>query len=237
LYDEAKKTLVRNYREGRSAVTGFADDYAFVIQGLLDLYEASFQIKWLKFAIELQETQDRLFFDSESGGYFSGTGNDPSILLRLKEDNDGAEPAASSIAALNLLRLSQFRGDESLRERGDKTIAAFSAAITRFPSAMPQMLVALDHNLSKPRQIVIVGSRESEATRALLRAVHHDFAPNKILLLADGEEGGKFLEEKLEALRGMKQVDGKPTAYVCENFTCQAPVTAPAALRELFSTT
>ena len=115
LYDESRKMLFRNYREGRSAVEGFADDYAFLIQGLLDLYEASFDVGWLRWAIELQETQDRLFLDEERGGYFSGTGNDPSILLRMKEDNDSAEPAASSVAALNLLRLAQIRNDEQLR--------------------------------------------------------------------------------------------------------------------------
>ena len=98
LYDERRKILFRNYREGRSAVEGFADDYAFLIQGLLDLYEASFDVGWLRFALELQETQDRLFWDAERGGYFSGAGNDSSILLRLKEDNDSAEPAASSVA-------------------------------------------------------------------------------------------------------------------------------------------
>src|SRR5256714_680359 len=100
LYDESGKVLFRNYREGRSAVEGFADDYAFLIQGLLDLYEASFEAHWLRWAIELQETQDRLFFDNKRGGYFTGAGNDPSILLRLREDNDSAEPAASSVAAV-----------------------------------------------------------------------------------------------------------------------------------------
>ncbi len=235
LYDESRRTLVRNYRQGRSAVEGFADDYAFVIQGLLDLYEASFKIEWLKFALELQETQDRLFYDEKNGGYFTGTGKDPSILLRMKEDNDGAEPAASSVAALNLLRLAQIRGDDSYRERAGRTIAAFHATLTRVPSAMPQMLVALDSSLSKPRQIVIAGERESEATRALLSEVHRHFLPNKILLLADGTESGAFLEEKLEALRGMKRLRGKPTAYVCENFSCQEPVNDPARLRELLS--
>jgi uncharacterized protein YyaL (SSP411 family) len=139
LYDEGTKTLVRNYREGRSAVEGFADDYAFLIHGLLDLYEASFDVEWLRFARDLQETQDRLFFDAENGGYFSGTGRDPSILLRLKEDHDGAEPAASSVAALNLLRLAQIFADDELRARAEKTIAAFSATISRIPSAMPQI--------------------------------------------------------------------------------------------------
>jgi len=233
LYDETRKTLVRNYRQGRSAVGGFADDYAFVIQGLLDLYEASFDVEWLKFALELQETQNQLFYDPENGGYFSGTGNDPSILLRMKEDNDGAEPAASSVAASNLLRLAQIRADESYRERAEKTIAAFSATLTRVPRAMPQMLTALDFSLSKPRQIVIAGARDSADTNALLREVHQRFAPNTVLLLADGVEGEAFLSDKLESLRGMKPLGGKPAAYVCENFSCQAPVNDAAALREL----
>jgi uncharacterized protein YyaL (SSP411 family) len=235
LYDESRKILVRNYREGRSEVEGFADDYAFVIQGLLDLYEASFDVRWLQFAIELQETQDRLFFDQERGGYFSGTGEDASILLRMKEDNDSAEPAASSVAALNLLRLAQSRNEQRWRERVEKTIAAFSPQIGHFPSAMPQLLVALDFSLSKPRQIVIAGKRDSKDTRALLSEVHRHFLPNKILLLADGGDGQRFLEEKLETLRGMKPVENKPTAYVCENFACQAPLNEAAALGKLLA--
>jgi hypothetical protein len=235
LYDGGTKTLVRNYREGRSAVAGFADDYAFVIQGLLDLYEASFNIEWLKFALELQETQDRLFYDAQHGGYFSGTGDDPSILLRLKEDNDGAEPAASSVAASNLLRLSQIRRDDAMRERAEKTIAAFGATLSQMPSAMPQMLVALDTSLSKPRQIVIAGQRGDEATRALVQEVHRHFVPNRIIILADQREAQQFLQGALPELAGMRPVGGKPTAYVCENFACQAPVNEPAALRELLA--
>jgi len=235
LYDEARKVLVRNYREGRSEVEGFAGDYAFVIQGLLDLYEASFDVSWLQFAIELQETQDRLFFDEERGGYFSGTGRDASILLRMKEDNDSAEPAASSVAALNLLRLAQFRDEKRWRERAEKTIGAFSPQISHFASAMPQMLVALDFSLSRPRQIVIAGNRDAKETRALLTEVQGRFLPNKIVVLADDSDGRKYLEEKLEALRAMKPLDGKPAAYVCENFSCQAPVNDPAALRKLLA--
>lgn len=236
LYDEATHTLVRNYREGRSAIEGFADDYAFVIQGLLDLYEASFNAEWLKFAIELQATQDRLFFDAENGGYFSGTGNDPSILLRMKEDNDGAEPAASSVGALNLLRLAQIVSDQAMRERAEKTIAAFGATLSRVPSAMPQMLVALDASVSKPRQIVIAGERDADDTRALLQEVHRTYLPNKILLFTDGKGGG-FLAETLEAVREMKPIDGRAAAYVCENFTCRAPLTEPAELRVLLQAT
>jgi uncharacterized protein len=233
LFDGARKILLRNYREGPSKVEGFADDYAFVIQGLLDLYEASFDVGWLRFAIEFQEIQDRLFLDEVGGGYFSGTGQDASILLRMKENNDSAEPAASSVAALNLLRLAQIRDEKRCCERAEKTIAAFSPQISHFPSAMPQMLVALDLILSQPRQIVIAGKGDSKDTRALVAEVHRHFLPNKILLLADGGAGQRYLEEKLEALRGMKPVGGKAAAYVCENFTCQAPVTDPKKLGEL----
>ena len=182
---------------GAGKVEGFADDYAFVIQGLLDLYEASFDVEWLKFAEQLQATQDRLFFDEKNGGYFSTSGKDKSVVLRMKDDNDSAEPAASSVSALNLLRLAQIRNDKQLEERGRKTIEAFSPTLSRFPSAMPQMLVALDFSLSKPRQIVIAGKSDAPETKALVAEVHRHFVPNKMLLLADGGEGQKYLGEKM----------------------------------------
>jgi hypothetical protein len=235
LYDQSRRVLFRNYRGGRSHVEGFADDYAFVIQGLLDLYEACFDVNLLQFAIRLQETQDRLFFDQEHGGYFSGTGEDPSILLRMKEESDSAEPAASSIAALNLLRLAQYDGQTKWRERAEKTINAFSSQIEHFPSALPQMLGALDFSLATPRQIVIAGEGDAKETHALLAEIHAHFAPNKILILAN-DRSRKFLEERVEAVREMRLLDGKPTAYVCQNFTCQAPVNRPEALRELLTT-
>ena len=235
LYDEKSKLLFRNYRESRSDIEGFADDYAFVIQGALDLYEASFEIEWLKFAIELQETQDRLFFDEKAGGYFSTSGKDKSVVLRMKDDNDSAEPAASSIAALNLLRLAQFRDDKKLDERARKTIDAFAPTLSHFASAMPQMLVAVDYSLSKPSQIVIAGKIDNDATKALLAEVRRHFLPKKILILADGGDGQKFFSEKNEAIPAMSLIDGKSTAYVCENFTCKAPVTDPKALGKLLS--
>ena len=235
LYDPSRKILYRNYRGDRSDIEAFADDYAFVIQGLLDLYEASFDVEWLKFAVQLQETQDRLFFDEKNGGYFSTSGKDESVFLRMKDDNDGAEPSASSIAALNLLRLSQFRDDPAAAaaERARKTIDAFTTTLSHFPSAMPQMLVALDYSLSKPRQIVIAGKKDAPETKALLKEVHRHFLPKTVLVLADGAEGQKYLGEKNDAIRAMSPIDGKPAAYVCENFTCKAPVTDPTALSEL----
>src|SRR5205814_1162493 len=235
LYDSSRKILYRSYRDGRSNIEGFADDYSLVIQSLLDLYEASFEVEYLKLAMQLHETQDRLFFDEKNGGYFSNSGHDKNVFVRMKDDNDGAEPAASSVAALNLLRLSQLRDDQKMAERARKTIDAFATTLSHFPSAMPQMLVALDYSLSKPRQIVIAGKKETPETKALLKEVHCHFLPKTILLLADGSDGQQFLGEKNEAIRAMSLVDGKPAAYVCENFTCKAPVTVPSALAELLS--
>ena len=235
LYDEKSKLLFRSYRDGRSAVEGFADDYAFVVQGLLDLYEASFDVEWLKFATQLQETQDHLFLDAKNGGYFTTSGKDASVLLRMKDDNDSAEPAASSIAALNLLRLAQIRGEREMEDRARKTIDAFGPTLSHFASAMPQMLVALDFSLSKPRQIVIAGKKDVPSTKALLTEVHRHFLPKTILLLADGAEGQKYLGERNEAIRGMSILNGKSAAYVCENFTCKTPVTASNQLADLLN--
>jgi len=233
LYEEKSKLLYRNYREGRSNIEGFADDYAMVIQGLLDLYEASFDVEWLKFAIQLQETQDRLFFDEKNGGYFSNSGQDKNVFVRMKDDNDGAEPAASSIAALNLLRLSQIYNDPKMAERAKKTIDAFATILLQFPSGMPQMLVAVENSLGKPRQIVIAGKKDSSETKALLKEVHRHFLPNTIVILADANEGQKYLGERNEAVRAMSLVEAKPAVYVCENFTCKAPVTDLKQLSDL----
>ena len=235
LYDAKALTLRRSYRGGPSEIGGFAEDYAFYIQGLLDLYEASFDVQWLRLAEQLQATQDGLFWDARNGGYFTSAGNDPNILLRLKEDNDNAEPAPSSIAALNLLRLAQIRDAKELRERAGQTIAAFAGSLNHFPSAMPLMLVALDFSLTKPRQIIIAGKPGATDTRELLVETRRHYLPNTIVLLADGGEGQKYLAGKLKEIKEMKPIDGKAAAYVCENFTCKAPVTSAEELRKLLS--
>jgi uncharacterized protein YyaL (SSP411 family) len=235
LYDATAKLLYRSFRDGRSNIQGFADDYAFLIQGLLDLYEAVFDVSWLGWAVELQETMDRRFYDQNHGGYFSTSGEDKTVFLRMKDDNDSAEPAASSVAALNLLRLAQIRNKSEYRERAKKTIASFSSTLSRFPSAMPQMVVAVDSSLAEPRQIVIAGPAGSPETRALLAELQRHFLPNKIVLLADGAEGQKHLAQVNDAIGAMSPVNGKPAAYVCENFTCQAPVTDPKQLAELLT--
>jgi uncharacterized protein YyaL (SSP411 family) len=233
LYDEKSHTLRRSFRNGPAEISGFVEDYAFYIQGLLDLYEASFDEKWLRLAEQLQAMQDRLFWDERNGGYFTSAAGDESVLVRMKEDNDGAEPAPSSIAAGNLLRLAQIRGSRAFRERAEKTIAAFAGVLNHYPSAMPQMLVALDLSLAKPRQIVIAGKPGATDTRDLLEEVRKHYLPQTIVLLADAGPGQKYLAEKLPELETMRPIGGKTAAYVCENFTCKAPVTSVEELRKL----
>ena len=225
--------LIRSYRQSASDVAGFADDYAFFIQGLLDLYEASGNYKWLESTAALQRKQDEFFADRSHGGYFSTMEKNPHILIRMKEDYDGAEPSPNSVSALNLLRLAQMIGDDAMHASARKAIAAFSTQLQRMPVAMPQMLVALIFDLAHAKQIVIAGKPDATDTRALLREVHSHFIPNKIILFADGADGQKSLSAKNEFLKTVQPIDGKATAFVCENFTCQLPVTDVAVLRKL----
>jgi uncharacterized protein YyaL (SSP411 family) len=163
------------------------------------------------------------------------SGKDKTILLRMKEDYDGAEPSPNSVSALNLLRLAQITGDDKLRESAAKTMRAFADQLKRAPSALPQMLVALDASLAKPQQIIIAGARDSAETRALLSEVHARYIPNKLVLLADAGPGQQWLGEKLEFLQTVAPIGGKPAAYVCENFVCKLPTTDPAELRTLLN--
>ena len=234
LYTKDAK-LLRNYRQGASEVEGFAEDYAFLIQALLDLYEADFDTDHLRWAYELQVRMNQLFADAEHGGFFSVVKDAPNILLRMKEDYDGAEPSANSIAALNLLRLAQIKAAPEFREQAAQTIAAFSDRLQKMPVTLPQMLVALDASLAKPRQIVIAGPRDAAATRSLVREVHARFLPDKLLLFADGAAGQQWLGERLEFLRSVGPINGQPAAYVCENFVCQLPTSDLAQLRQLLS--
>ncbi len=223
--------LIRSYRDGASDVEGFADDYAFLIQGLLDLYETGFDVGWLQWAEQLQHKQDELFADKEHGGYFGVRETAPDILLRMKEDYDGAEPTANSIAALNLLRLAQMLNNEHFRKSADATIHAFDGQLEKTPFAMPQMLVAFDFAQSKPKQIVIAGRGDSADTRALLCELHRHFIPNKIVLMADGSAGQQWLAEKLDFIKTAAPKNGQATAFVCEDYVCKLPVTDVDAFR------
>jgi uncharacterized protein YyaL (SSP411 family) len=231
LYDPKSRTLKRIWRDGPANVAGFLDDHAFLIQGLLDLYECSLDVRWLKWATQLQARQDQLFEDKEAGGYFSTSGQDRSLLHRLKDDHEGVEPAANSTAALNLLRLSQMTDDAGLAKKAARIFAAFSGRLREYPGSMPQMLVAADFQLSKPLQIVLAGDPAAEDTRALLGEAHAVYLPNRVILSADNGPGQAFLAGHAEFIKGMKPINGKATAYVCQDYTCQQPTNEVAELR------
>lgn len=233
LHDVKSGKLRRHYRDGAAATEGFAEDYAFLIQGLLDLYEAAFDETLLVQAITLQKKQNELFWDKDNGGYFNTTGQDASVLLRLKDDHDGAEPAANSVAALNLLRLAQMTDDETFRETAARTLSAFAGHLERFPSAMPQMLLAFSFDMTAPKQIVIAGQPGAADTRAMLAVVRGRFRPNKTVMLADGAAGQRRLAELHGFLASLQMLEGQATAYVCENNVCALPVTTAQDLAKV----
>jgi uncharacterized protein YyaL (SSP411 family) len=240
LYDEDTGLLYRNYREGRSDVGGFAEDYAYLVQGLLDLYEASFEFRWLQWAEQLQAKMDELFWDADAGGYFNSRADDPSIIARLKEDYDGAEPAPGSVAALNLLRLDAMLGGAgaggmNFRDRAVRCMEAFRGQWMNAPQTLPQMLGALELAGEPPRTVVLAGDPEADDFRALAAVVHEQLGPRRALLAADGGEGQAWLAARRPYLAEMAPIGGRAAAYVCESFACRQPATEPASLRDLLS--
>lgn len=158
VYQPTSGRLKRRYRAGCADIDGYLDDYTFLTQGLLDLYEASFDVRLLSWAIQLQQAQDRLFWDVKQGGYFTTSGEDRSILLRTREAYDSAEPSPNSVGAMNLLRLWQMTDKQTCKDEADKTLAMFAPHLEQLPEAMPYMMSALDFSLAKHWQIVIAGA-------------------------------------------------------------------------------
>ena len=224
MYNAPNQTLYRIYRGERSDIEGFLDDHAFLIQGLLDLYESTFDIRWIQWAVKLQERQDALFWDDDHGGYFATEADSKDILLRMKDDYDGAEPSANSIAVMNLLRLNHMLGNAQAMEKAQSALAYFSANLNNQPSGMPQMLVALDHFLHPTRQIVFAADPASSLLSDMKRQLNDMFIPGKVVLLADGKDGQQFLSRNLEFIQSVSRIDNKATAYVCEDYVCQRPV-------------
>jgi hypothetical protein len=235
LYDATTGLLYRSWREGRSDIPGFAEDYAYLIQGLLDLYEAGFDIRWLQWAEQLQARMDMLFWDAAAGGYFNSRAGDETVIVRLKEDYDGAEPAPNSVAAMNLLRLDWMVGTPGARERAGQTIEALRPQWSRLPQALPQMLCAVELALAEPRTVVLAGDPPSPEFKALAAVLHAKLGPRRAILGADGGAGQAWLATRRPYLAEMRPVAGRVTAYVCENFACRSPVDTPAALEALLA--
>jgi uncharacterized protein len=227
LYNSNAGTLLRSFREQPSEINAFAADYTFLIQGLLDLYEAGFESEWLQWAEVLQRKLDVLFWDSEQGSYFASLADDSSVIVRMKESYDGAIPSENSVAAKNLLRLAAMLNNEKQEAQARIILKNASKQIIQNPTSVPQLLVALDFALQQPQQIVIAGKQHASDTRALQEIVNQKFRPHSVVLLADGKDGQYFLATQTEAYSAMTPRDGKATAYICENFVCELPTNDP----------
>jgi len=232
MYEAKTGSLLRRYRQQDAAIPGFLDDYALFTQALLDLYEMQFDIRYLETAVKLAAKQSELFEDRQHGGFFSTAGGDSSLLMRMKDDYDGAEPSGNSIAALNLLRLAQMTDRHDLRESAERTLAAFASRISSMPSGVPQMLVAYEFSLSKPKQVILVGAPSTANAQEMLRVLHERFMPDRIVLFVD-ESSRKALAGYLPVIETMSAVHDKTTAYVCENYTCKLPTADAGKFAEL----
>jgi len=229
MWDAGSRTLLRRYRAGQAAIDGYAEDYACLIFGVLELFQASGDPQWLAWARDLQARQDELFWDSESGGWFSTTGADPSVLVRMKEDYDGAEPAPTSVSAMNLLTLAHLTGERAYTDRAMEAIASFGGRLEDQGRAVPFMAAALSMSVAEGEQIVILGPRDEGATMALWVAAHKTYRPFAVVTRIDPKDQ-TALAEHMPWIAQMKMIDGKPTVYVCRGFACDAPSTDPAAL-------
>lgn len=219
--------LLHRYRDGEAAIEAFASDYAFLIAGLIDLYEAAFDPMYLDQAIALQQIQNQLFWDEAHGGYFTSTGDDASVLLRMKDLYDGAEPSPNSISLMNLLRLRQLTDTHSdeLEAKIQKLFTVFHPLLEQSPSAALAMLSALDFHLGNPAQIILAGDPASSEMKAMLAELHRYYLPNKVIHVASGDAQQELLKKQYSFIDSFQPQTGIVTAYVCENNVCKQPTT------------
>ncbi len=234
LYDPDTGKLMRRYRQGESGLAAQLDDYAFLAAGLIELYQVVQEPQWLQWAMDLTASQIELFWDEKEHGFFDSL-QDPTVVVRMKGDYDGAEPAANSIAAQNLVRLGRLTDNTKWLELAEKTINSFSAQINTYPQALVQLLNVRRELLEKPRQLVIAGRQGAEDSGAMLAVAWSSYDPGRVLLLADGAENQKFLGTFLPFIRTVAMQDNRAAAYVCRDFTCQLPVTGSEKLRRVLA--
>ena len=227
--------LLRTFREGQAKLLGYLEDYAFAADGLLALYEATFELRWLRESVGLADEMIRLFWDEELGGFYDTGIDHESLVIRPRDVFDNAQPCGGSVATEVLLRLAVITGNEEYQSKAAAPLRAIHQLMAQAPGGTGQWLAALDFYLSLPKEIVIVGPRTDSGTQALLDTVFHRYLPNRVVMgAADGVQNLGAAEASfataLPLLEQRGLVDGKPTAYVCQHYVCQLPVTEPEAL-------
>lgn len=223
LWDSRSKTLFHRWREGERDQVQLLEAYAFLLSGVLDLYEASLELEYLQFAMDLANSMLSRFYDSEHAGFWQSGAHSSDLVLRVKADYDGAEPSGNSVAVLSLLRLGSMTGRNEYAEAGLKTLHAFSERLNQLPQAVPCLLQALDFSLQEPLRAVITAP--PDALPPLLAAVHSACHPNKVVLGTSGP-----VEPFARALPAQP-----PNVYICTGTTCQNPTADPDRIRQLLA--
>ncbi len=217
--------LLRRFRKGHAAYPAYLDDYAFLVWGLLELYEGTFDVSYLEDALNLNDDMMDLFWDKRDGGfYFTGAGNEK-LITRSKEIYDGAIPSGNSVAAMNLLRLARLTGNVDLEKRAEQLARAFGSDVESRPMAFTHFLGALDFMLGPGQEIVISGDPSLEVTRRMISAVQSKFLPNMVLLLRPPGPDGERLARLAPFVAPMVPKENQPTAYVCQQYACKTPIT------------
>ncbi|KAE8744851.1 hypothetical protein FOCC_FOCC008492 [Frankliniella occidentalis] len=242
LYDAANKRLLRSCYRGDNGgviqianpIGGFLDDYAFLIQALIDLYETTFDANWLEWALQLQEVQDALLWDEGSAAYFTSPNTDQTVILRMKEDQDGAEPSGNTVSAWNLLRLAALLEQPALHERAERLLAIFTSRLTSLPHALPGLTAALMMHHDSHTQVFVTGKLSDPDTAALVAEARRRLLPGRVMALADGNRES-ILYRKSEVFQRLRPQGGRAAAYVCRHHACSLPVTSAEDLDKLLA--
>jgi len=225
--------LMRYGRTGRVVGKGYLDDYAFMIQALVGLYEATFEVRWLGEATTLADAMIELFADTRHGGFFLTGRDDQDLLTREKPDHDGAVPSGNAAAALALVRLGRVTRAQRFTSAGQKTLETFSGPMTQSPTGFTTMMQALDFLLGPNQEIVIAGSDEPAEAQALIDEVRRRFLPGAVGLFHRQGEAGKAIESHIPFLANLGPVDGRAAAYICQDYACNQPVTDPDEMSKI----
>jgi uncharacterized protein len=230
-----KGRLWHRYKNGAS-IQANLDDYAFLVWGLIDLYETIFDVRYLKAALELNRVLLEHFWDEGRGGLFFASDDGEPLLVRKKEAYDGAIPCGNSVSMLNFLRLSHLTGDADLEDRALSIGRAFAGTVDSSPLGHSMLLCALDYALGPSSEVVLVGEPEEEGIRAMIKEIRSRFLPNKTVAVASEKELNKNIG-MIKTMQPLSRIDGKPTAYVCSGHICHLPVNDPKMILDLLEKT
>ena len=225
--------MYHRYREGEAAIPGFLDDYAFFVWGLLELYEATSDVSYLRYAVALTDYLIDHFWDNNLGGFYTTSDESEHILVRQKQSYDGALPSGTSVALLNMLRLARITGDTTFEEKAAQIMQIYAHDVKQLPASHTFFLIGVDFAVGPSFEVVVVGSLESEDTQKMLHVLRRTFIPNKVIIHRPDEVSPEVVT-LCPFTKELTALDGKATAYVCHNYMCNIPTTDVDRMLEHF---